>query len=168
MKSLKQFINEKILINKTSKYSYNPDYLSSHSSEMWDSEDEDSYYENFIEDINYLEEKYDHFICFRFYSISECNVKNLTDRLIEYDLDLQTLIEKRIITGNDLGYEVRLKDGHIEVDAINSGSRGTYYIYACSDEVFEYIRDFYELDEGESEELYKLLFTEGEILPIEF
>ena len=168
MKSFKQFINEKILINKTSQYSYNPDYLLAHSSEMWDSEDEDSYYEDFIEDINYLENKYEHFICFRFYPISKCNVKNLTDRLIEYDLDLQTLIEKDIITGNDLGYEVRLKDGHIEVDAINSGARATYYIYACSDKVFEYIRDLYEDDEGEPEELYKLLFTEGEILPIEF
>ena len=80
---------------------------------MWDSEDEDSYYENFIEDINYLEKKYDHFICFRFYSISECNVKNLTDRLIEYDLDLQTLIEKNIITGNDLGYEDRFNHNSI-------------------------------------------------------
>ena len=168
MKSFKQFINEKILINKTSKYSYNPDYLSAHSSEMWDSEDEDSYYEDFIEDINYLENKYEHFICFRFYPISKCNVKNLTDRLMEYDISLQTLIEKDIITGNDLGYEARLKDGHIEIDAINSGSRGTYYIYACSDTVFEYIKDLYEDDEGEPEELYKLLFTEGEILPIEF
>ena len=168
MKSFKQFINEKILINKTSQYSYNPDYLPGHSSEMWDSEDEESYYEDFIEDINYLENKYEHFICFRFYPISKCNVKNLTDRLMEYDISLQTFIESDIITGDDLGYEVRLKDGHIEIDAINSGSRGTYYIYACSDKVFEYIKDLYEDDEGEPEELYKLLFTEGEILPIEF
>ena len=168
MKSFKQFINEKILIDKTSKYSYNPDYLPRHSSEMWYSEDEESYYEDFIEDINYLENKYEHFICFRFYPISKCNVKNLTDRLMEYDISLQTFIESDIITGDDLGYEVRLKDGHIEIDAINSGSRGTYYIYACSDTLFEYIKDLYEDDEGEPEELYKLLFTEGEILPIEF
>ena len=87
---------------------------------------------------------------------------------MEYDISLQTFIESDIITGDDLGYEVRLKDGHIEIDAINSGSRGTYYIYACSDTVFEYIKDLYEDDEGEPEELYKLLFTEGEILPIEF
>ena len=87
---------------------------------------------------------------------------------MEYDISLQTFIESDIITGDDLGYEVTLKDGHIEIDAINSGSRGTYYIYACSDTVFEYIKDLYEDDEGEPEELYKLLFTEGEILPIEF
>ena len=80
-----------------------------------------------------MENKYEHFICFRFYPISKCNAKNLTDRLIEYDFDLQTLIESDIITGNDLGYEVRLKDGHIEVDAINSGARATYYIYAYDD-----------------------------------
>ena len=44
--------------------------ISDKAVEMWDSEDEDSYYENFIEDINYLEKKYDHFICFRFYRIT--------------------------------------------------------------------------------------------------
>ena len=77
----------------------------------------------------------------------------------------------KIITGKDLGYEIRYEYGHLEIDCINSGSRATYYIYGLSEEAFDKIEQWWndpdELEGDTDEEKLAFLFKEGNIIPIE-
>lgn len=174
MKELKQFILEKFKINsKNAKdiVKFDPDNLNSDEQIMYDSEDADEngendiFYEDFMQEIKTLEKEYNYFLVSRFIPLSKLSTeKDYEKNLNDYSDEL-SLIIKRIMTGKDLGYEARLKYGHLEVDCINSGSRGTYYIYALSHEAYDEISAWFEGGWEEVESL-NFLYNEKSILEI--
>ena len=91
-------------------------------------------------------------------------MRDLAESFHDYSDDLDN-IKGRIITGHDLGYEVRISHGHIEIDCINSGSRATYYIYSLNDKSYEDIESWFDGD-LENDKL-DFLYQQGNIIPIE-
>ena len=151
MKQLNIYISEKLKIDKDSKSKFNPDFLEggnknrliysdvdNENAEIDNTENDasDDLWTNF--DVINDNIRDGAFLTFQFDSISDAKDKHKA----AYDVDNSlTRTLERIIDGKDLGYEVRIKDGHLEVDCINSGSRGTYYIYGLTKKGYE------ELDE---------------------
>ena len=173
MKSINLYISEKLIINKNTKVSFNPDELNGdeellYSSSDYEDEDDDNIaWEDCDNEISSIDRKFDYFLMTRFNSLSES--KDLEKDLYAYapcqeNGDLHDLINDDVITKSQ-GLDIRLKGGHIEVDAINSGSRATYYIYALSHEAYDEISAWYE---GEEEEVPSLdfLFKPESILEI--
>lgn len=175
MKQLTDYILEKFKISsKTlSDQRFNPDKLNNDKQILYNSEDQDEegdndiFLDDFEKEVEQIDKKFDYYISTRFVSLG--NSKNLEKDLYSYcPGDNNTLYDmiQNIMTGKDLGYEVRLVGGHIEVDCINSGSRGTYYIYALSHEAYDEVSAWFE---GGDEEVKSLdfLFKEENILEIE-
>ena len=150
MKELNNYILEKLnKINRSSTFTYNPDDLNNDNiilySDLGDEDEQDSIWSQCKHKLDEINDVYDGFIAFKRKPISETD---LTDDFCLKDLntDLEDLVNE-YITGNDAGYEVRLKGGHLEIDCINSGSRMTYYIYALDQEIYDFVDDWYQGEE---------------------
>ena len=176
MKNLKDIIFEKLKINSNSKVrnSFDPERLTNQRFTLYDSQS----YENDNDEavdwkdcedalMSYDDQVNGFFVC-QYEPISK--IKNFANSIYHINDDLLSIREK-IITGNDLGYEIRYEYGHLEIDCINSGSRATYYIYGLSQEAYEKMITWWESPdelEGETdEEKLDFLFEEGNIIPIE-
>lgn len=169
MKQLKEYITEKLHVGKYQN-KYNPDDLNGDDtliySDMDNEDDEADSYNDFIDTIESINKNYTGFIVCRFDSLSKIEGKtNLYEKTINDYSDDLTEIKDRIITGKDLGYEVRVSHGHIEIDCVNSGSRATYYIYALNDKAYEDIEYWFDGD-LENDKL-DFLYQKGNIIPIE-
>jgi len=173
MKTLNNYIIEKFKINSHNSKGaskYNPDDLNGDDtliySDMNNEDDEGDSYNDFIDTMESINSNYTHFIVCKFNSLSKIEGKtNIYEKTInDYSDDLNN-IKGRIITGHDLGYEVRISHGHIEIDCVNSGSRATYYIYSLNDKSYEDIESWFDGD-LENDKL-DFLYQQGNIIPIE-
>ena len=169
-------INEKLVLTNKSKIGkpYNPDELNDDNDEaeiLYSDMEEDNAedeWDCFKEDMKYLEDKYYGFLVTQFTSLSNITVKELERKLWRNSRQLIDDIIDEIVNGKDLGYEISLVGGHLEIDCINSGSRGTYYVYAFdNDESYRKMIDWAGNDISD-EELYELLNTKGFISEITF
>ena len=169
-------INEKLVLTNKSKIGkpYNPDELNDDNDEaeiLYSDMEEDNAedeWDCFKEDMKYLEDKYYGFLVTQFTSLSNITVKELERKLWRNSRQLIDDIINEIVNGKDLGYEISLVGGHLEIDCINSGSRGTYYVYAFdNDESYRKMIDWAGNDISD-EELYKLINTKGFISEITF
>ena len=158
----------KIGVNTKVMSGYNPDNLNQDVEELYsDSNDEDlddlkwDYCESEIKRIN---KNYSGFVVTRWDSITK--IKDFDKSVNDYSDDLEQ-IKDRIITGKDMGYEVRLSHGHLEFDCINSGSRGTYYVYALTDTALADVESWFDGEEedenGNPLDIKKILFKKGNI-----
>lgn len=174
MKQLKEIIFEKLKINKNSKSIHNVDDLTNDDITLYDDQecdDEDmqdmqwDYCQNILNEIN---KKFDGFVVCRWKSLTKST--DLEKSINDYSADLDC-IKERIITGKDLGYEVKIVKGHLEFYCVNSGSRATFYVYALSNKGYELIKQYFDepesLDVDSTEDKLKFLFDDGIILPIE-
>lgn len=161
-------INEKLSINKDTITAYNPDALNGDNELLYSSESDDDNWEDVKEELNYLEDKYYGFLVTQFKQLSEITAKQLERTLYRNSRQLIEDIIDEIVNGKDLGYEIKLICGHLEIDCLNSGSRATYYVYAFDDdENYKKMIDWAGNDLSD-EDLYKLIFTEGFISEITF
>lgn len=168
-------INEKLVLTNKSKIGrpYNPDELNIDGDEEvlysdMDEENSEDEWDCFKEDLKYLEDKYYGFLVTQFTSLSNITVKELERKLWRNSRQLIDDIIDEIVNGKDLGYEITLVGGHLEIDCINSGSRGTYYVYAFdNDESYRKMIDWAGNDISD-EELYELINTKGFISEITF
>ena len=169
-------INEKLVLTNKSKIGkpYNPDELNDDNDEaeiLYSDMEEDNAedeWDCFKEDMKYLEDKYYGFLVTQFTSLSNITVKELERKLWRNSRQLIDDIIDEIVNGKDLGYEISLVGGHLEIDCINSGSRGTYYVYAFdNDENYIKMIDWAGNDISD-EELYELINTKGFISEITF
>lgn len=175
MKNLKDIIIEKLKINSNSKVDnkFDPERLTDHrfvlyDSQSYENEDDEAVDWKDCEDslMSYDDQAAGFIACDN--PISK--IKNYSKDIALTDNDLLSLRE-RIVTGKDLGYEIRYEYGHLEFDCINSGSRRTFYIYGLSEEAFDKIEQWWndpdELIGDTDEEKLAFLFEEGNIIPIE-
>ena len=167
-------INEKLVLTNKSKIGkpYNPDELNVDEEEVlysdMDEENSETEWDSCKEDLKYLEDKYYGFLVTQFKSLSDINVNELERTLYRNSRQLIDDIIDEIVNGKDLGSEISLVGGHLEIDCINSGSRGTYYVYAFDDdENYKKMIDWAGNDLSDKE-LYELLFTKGFISEITF
>lgn len=178
MENLSNFITEKLQINSKIKSKNDDlDYLTDDDFVLWNSDDNSGdEYIDYIDDLyNEIEHKYDYFIYTRFDSLSTLfdkyynknkNINTLIDN-IDYNEYFKKITQK-IITGRDYGYEIKLVRGHIEIDCINSGSCGTYYIYAITYKGYIDVDDWFTDgcdDEAQKDFLYSII--KENIVPIE-
>ena len=173
MKTLNTYITEKLVLNKDTfkELEYNPDSLSDeyiilYSTEDQDENDED-YFDDFMSNIDELDKEYDSYIVL-YKSLSDIknNKKDQnTNNIINYYIYLDKIIDK-YINGKNYGYEVRLAYGHIEIDCINSGSRGTYYIYALHPDISDKVEEWF--DGYDYVKIFDILLKKGNIEKIEF
>ena len=171
MKQLTQYIQEKLKINSKSKINvYNPDFLNNIEEVIYDDEGDehelDSKWNYCESELKRINKNYSGFIVAKWDPLSELED---FDNNISLSSDLED-IKDDIISGKDLGYEVRLSHGHLEIDCINSGSRATYYVYALKDTAYADVELYFD-GEGEDEngdpiDIKKILFTKGNILII--
>ena len=176
MKQLNSFINEKLKINSKSKIGgYDPDMLNDELYILYDdtndSENDEVYWEDALDELKQINDKYDGFVVCRWESLTEIkNKKRHLDQYVnDYSDDLE-LIQNRIITGRDYGYRIRLVYGHLEFECINSGSSATYYVYALNDKAYEKIEEWFDTPESldnEDDLNLKFLYEKGNILAIE-
>ena len=170
MKKLNQFIKEGLKVSTKSKIkdSYDPDYLDEGQKEMLyddtDYEDEDE--QNVAwNDCNRIlikiDKDIDGFLLMKNFISKSKNIENDYKDIFKYLEDCKD----EVVTGNDYGYAFRLNNGHLEIDCINSGSRGTYYIYGLSKEGYELIDDWQQ-GEVEDKTLEEILYQQGVIEPI--
>jgi hypothetical protein len=169
-------INEKLVLTNKSKIGkpYNPDELNDDNDEPeilysdMEEDNADDEWDCFKEDMKYLEDKYYGFLVTQFTSLSNITVKELERKLWRNSRQLIDDIIDEIVNGKAMGYEISLVGGHLEIDCINSGSRGTYYVYAFdNDENYIKMIDWAGNDISD-EELYELLNTKGFISEITF
>ena len=165
MKQINNFIQEKLKVNSKSKINeYDPDFLNNFTEVIYSEDDEDTDYWNYCEsELKRINKNYSGFVVTRWNSISQ--IKDFDKDVNDYSDDLEE-IKDRIITGKDLGYEVRVSHGHLEFDCINSGSRGTYYVYALKDTAYADIEAWFDGEEDENGnpiDIKKILFTKGNI-----
>ena len=173
MKTINKFILERLKINKNDEIKFNPDTLCHQTIILYDDteindEDKDIEWENCESDLKHIDDKIyglkegqGGFVCFRFKSISKSN--NIDNDLLCYNVDLLELINEEIITGKDYGYIVRVTNGHIEIDCLNSGNRATYYIYGLSYEGFNIVDDYFN-DDTDLNTLIKALYNKDNII----
>lgn len=146
---------------------YDPDFLNNFTEVLYEDEgDEDeldskwNYCESELARIN---KNYNGFVVTRYDSITQ--IKDFNKGVNDYSDDLEE-IKDRIITGKDLGYEVRVSHGHLEFDCINSGSRATYYVYALKDTAYADVEAWFNDEEDENGnpiDIKKVLYTKGNI-----
>jgi hypothetical protein len=169
-------INEKLVLTNKSKIGkpYNPDELNDDNDEPeilysdMEEDNADDEWDCFKEDMKYLEDKYYGFLVTQFTSLSNITVKELERKLWRNSRQLIADIIDEIVNGKAMGYEISLVGGHLEIDCINSGSRGTYYVYAFdNDENYIKMIDWAGNDISD-EELYELINTKGFISEITF
>ena len=175
MKYLNKFINEKLILNKSTKLYYDVDNIKGYNKEVlyssrWefkDDNDEAIQWNDCKHELSTIDkESNTGFIITQFNSLGELRKKNVKDDLLLYDYSesLGDLIEK-VVTGNDYGYEVRLYGGHLEIECINSGSSGTYYIYQLNKDAWNNVDEWFRGDESVNS--LDFLFIKGAIIPIE-
>ena len=181
MKTLNNYIIEKFKINANNSKGaskYNPDELNNENAVLYDSEDEgeedgdnDVFFDDMKNNLDELDDKYQYFISLKFKPLSKIKDSNELFKsihgLIPDDDSLKSMITDNIIDGRDLGYEVKLVGGHIEVHCINSGSRGIYYIYALNKDIYEKISDWYSNFEESNYDPIHDLFIDGNIIELE-
>ena len=169
-------VNEKLVLTNKSKIGkpYNPDELNDDNDDAeilysdMEEDNADDEWDCFKEDMKYLEDKYYGFLVTKFTSLSNITVKELERKLWRNSRQLIADIIDEIVNGKDMGYEISLVGGHLEIDCINSGSRGTYYVYAFDDgENYEKMVDWAGNDISD-EELYELINTKGFLSEITF
>ena len=176
MYKLTTYIQEKLKINSNSKVDnkFDPERLTDHRFVLYDSQSYENENEEASEwnDCGQTLRTYDgqadgFFIC-QYEPISK--IKNFEKSIYHIGNDLIVCRDK-VISGHDLGYEIRYEYGHLEIDCINSGSRSTYYIYALSKNGYDKITTWWvspdELEGNTDEEKLAFLFEEGNIIPIE-
>ena len=170
MKTLKSIIHERLIINKHIKPSFNVDYLTNDDITLYNDQecdDEDMqdmqwyYCQNILDEINNCKDKCG-FICTKFKSLGQS--KKIEEDLVFVEEDLNNIVSK-IINGKDQGYEVKLVGGHLELECINSGSSGTYYIYKLSPLAMEHMEDWWNGDEDQKSLAF--LYAEESIVSIE-
>ena len=170
MKQIESFISEKLHLNKETKASFDVDDLTNDDIILYsdrECDDEDmqdmqwDYCQNILNEINKHKDN-DGFICTKFKSLGKS--KNIEEDIISVEDDLDDIVSK-IIDGKDQGYEVRLVGGHLELECINSGSSGTYYIYKLAPLAMGHMQDWWDGDEDQKSLAF--LYAEGSIIPIE-
>ena len=151
MKKLNLYLTEKLKINNSSKCNFNPDELENskimdryknkeyQDRLLYDSE-EDENDEDLNSEFDDINDKYPGFFCMQWVPVSECD--NFPKYLHDLKKDLYKITDK-IISGNDLGYEVSIEHGRIDITCINSGSRAHYYIYALTEEGFNNVEQYW-------------------------
>ena len=173
MKNFKDIILEKLILNKSVKSIYNPDHLNNNKSvlysDRWDfdeDEDRDVSWESCQMDLNRIDDfvykQHGGFMSFKYNSLSKS--KDIENDIQDVDNDLDNFIDK-IITGKDYGYEVRVQNGHIEIDCINSGSHATYYIYALDSSAWDHLDAYWNRGDEDIKSL-SFLYAKGSILEI--
>jgi len=175
MKPLISYILEKLKINSNSKVDnkFDPERLDDHKFVLYDSqsyENEDDESVDWEDCEQQLKEYNDHAYGFIVCNEPISKIKDYNKDISLIDEDLLSLREK-IVTGKDLGYEIRYEYGHLEFDCINSGSRRTFYIYGLSENSYNKIITWWESPdelEGDTDgEKLAFLFEEGNIIPLE-
>jgi hypothetical protein len=176
MNNLSQYIIEKLHLNKDIHHQFNIDnispndevYLYDDDADVEEEGDRDIFWDDCKSELDTINKNYTGFIAFQFDSLGSIK-KDITDDVIyNFSDDLDKITDK-IITGKDLGYNVLIKGGHLEIHALNSGSRGIYYIYALTNDGYNICYDYIVRGEEEPENL-NLLKTDEEnkyITPIE-
>lgn len=141
MQTINKYILEKLVINKTSKPNFDIDDMSEGiDMDLYDETEFEADYEGQEEwddcnrELEAINDKYTGFIVTQWYSLGDKYHKKINEDAIYIANDDLDYITNKIISGRDYGYAVRLKGGHLEIDCINSGSRGRYYIYALTKE----------------------------------
>lgn len=173
MKTLSNYVLEKLNIDDDGivEPQYNPDELTNDEEVLYSDMEEDNAedeWDCFKEDLKYLEDKYYGFLCTQFDPLSNISVKNLERTIYRNSTSLDDDIVSEIVNGKDLGYEITLVGGHLEIDCINSGSRGTYYIYGFNKHENYAKVEAWAASEISNETLYTLLNKEGFIAEITF
>ena len=178
MKNLSQYLIEKLHVSKYQD-KYNPDELDSDTYVLYDSQsyenedDEAVEWEDCSDTLERFNKNYVGFIVCKWKSLGDLmksnNLRDIEKTLNDYSDDLNE-IKKRIITGKDLGYEIKLNKGHLEFNCLNSGSRATYYVYALDGSAFADIETWFDtpedLDGNDDSEKLSFLFQKGNIIPI--
>ena len=165
MKTINNYIH-RALITKNTKIRtgfIDVDHLTKDNFLLYDSEDEINP-EEYPDELTYIDRHYSYFVLCKFESFM-----NLTkeDYILDLNQSLAALIRK-VMTGKDLGYEIRLQYGHLEIDCINSGSRATYYIYAISEEFYDKLTDWFWQDiDLDLKEIKNIGTQEEKIIPME-
>jgi len=175
MNKLSIYIQEKLKINSNSNVDnkFDPERLTDHrfvlyDSQSYENEDDEAVDWKDCEDslMSYDDQASGFIACDN--PISK--IKNYSKDINLIDEDL-LLLRERIVTGKDLGYEIRYEYGHLEFDCINSGSRRTFYIYGLSENAYDKIITWWEspdeLEGDTDEEKLAFLFDEGNIIPLE-
>ena len=162
MKHLCNFINEKLKINKHSRLYFNPDQLCDENVVFDLIDDFDDTPEDLAMIINGVDDQFSLFCSFKFAPLSKLDFTKPKDQdaLKDY-MDSFRKIYEGIVTGRDLGYELRFINGHIEIHCINSGGRGIYYIYAINDDFEEMLTNAFEDDNFE---ILSILQTDENII----
>jgi len=173
MKTLKSIIHEKLIINKHIKPTQlDVDDLTGKKpeklySDRWDFDDDgdmDAQWEVCQNELNEINNHKGNcgFICTKFKSLGQS--KKIEEDIVLVEDDLDNIVSQ-IIDGKDYGYEVRLVGGHLELECINSGSSGTYYIYKLSPLAMGHMQDWWDGDEDQKSLAF--LYAEESIVPIE-
>ena len=177
MKELNIYLIEKLHLDKHISNQFNIDeisekdeiYLYDDDADVEEEGDRDIFWDDCKSELETLNKKYLGYIVFQFDSLGSIK-KDITDDVIYMiDGDLGVITDK-IISGKDLGYDVKIKGGHLEIHCINSGSRGIYYIYALTQEGMNICSE-YERGESDEPENLNFLKTDEEhkyITPIEY
>jgi len=166
MINLNTYIVEKLKINKYTNVKFSIDdmpegntfILYDDDAEIESEDDREVNWNDCQKELETLGKKYLGFIAFQFDSLGSIK-KDITDDVIYMvDGDLSIIVDK-IITGKDLGYDVKITGGHLEIHCINSGSRGIYYIYALTERGLNICSNYIQ-DESEVENLNFLKYDE--------
>ena len=173
MKQLYNIIQEKLVINKHSKIKYNVDSLTNDNITLYDDQecdDEDmqdmqwDYCQNILNEID-KKLNCSGYLILKFKSLGKLDPNKLINdnHILGIDQYLEKCIDE-VITGKDYGYKVRLVGGHLEIDCINSGSCGTYYIYAIEKTAWDHLTAWYEGDDEVNSLAF--LYAKESIVPI--
>ena len=169
MKTINQYIVERLKLNKDSKIKYDPNFIEAYEEVLYDSSDASDEYEdesnwNSCERmIDKLNKNYDGFIWCKYDKLmndpkKDYNIENISD-------DLNNLSNDIIGKGDAYNYEYVLKDGHLEVRMGFNGGHSTQYVYALNGENWNKLYDYYNgyLDEDDEFEDLSFLFEKGNI-----
>jgi len=161
MKKINTYIIEKFKISKDINFNFSPDEMGGRDILLYSDEPDDegesqadNDYMNKI--LKKIDSEYTGFISFRdgITTKGPVNNKNLEVRFISINNDLFDIWYK-LVDGKDYGYEVKLSHGRLKIDAINSGSRATFYIYALSEKGYNKLMSWVD---GETDD--ELIFTD--------
>lgn len=176
MKNINLYIIEKLHLDKNIKNQFNIDnispndevYLYDDDADVEEEGDRDIFWDDCKSELKTLNKKYLGFIVFQFDSLGSIKGDIDDNKIYMLDGDLDNVTDK-IITGKDLGYDVKIKGGHLEIHCINSGSRGIYYIYALSERGLNICSEYERGENNEPENLNFLKTDEDHkyIIPIE-
>lgn len=159
MKTIHNYIAEKLKLGKNLNIKFNLDELIDQNITLYDStsdfeeeDDESVMWDDCVDAIDNISEKYNYFIAFQYESIMKAKETAIKkhENVEPYKIsEALREITEYVMSGKDMGYAVRLVGGHMEIDCINSGSRSTYYIYALSSEGYDRVSAYWEGDESE-------------------